>query len=132
MIFKKNKEFIMIVSMGIILVVMILLILPSRDSAQLYQLDKCRWSRNMKIQTFNGVVIKKFRDTNEHNYPTLFFDQVGRKTSIKIEFQNEISGFYDYVTVGDLIRKKSNTLLVDIIRSNENIKIVLDYGCHEK
>jgi hypothetical protein len=61
---------------------------------------------------------------------TLMIDQ-GRR-QVKMVLQNEISGFYSLVEVGDSIQKKSNTLSVEIIRNSENITMVLDYGCQEK
>lgn len=69
--FQKGQRGDFMVSLGVILVVIILFILPRRNPDQQYQEDKCRWSRNMKMKAFTGVVIKKFKDANEHCYPTL-------------------------------------------------------------
>ncbi len=117
-------------SLVFILIVIIWSILPKGDLEVQFQSNKCRWSSNMKSEAFDGIIVKKFDDAKNHYMPTLLIDQ-GR-TSVKMVLQNEISGFYDYVTVGDTIQKRSNTLLVEIIRNNENVNVVLDYGCQEK
>ena len=114
----------------LVLIITIWSMLPKGDHKVQFQSNKCRWSNNMKSEAFDGVVIKKFDDAKNHYMPTLLIDQ--GKTSVKMVLQNEISGFYDYVTVGDTIRKRFNTLLVEIIRNNENVNMVLDYGCQEK
>ncbi|WP_209332749.1 hypothetical protein [Lunatimonas salinarum] len=112
----------------ILLIIAILSILPREDRK--IQSNECRWSNNMKSEAFDGIIIRKFDDAQNHYMPTLLIDQGQR--NVKMVLQNEISGFYSSVQIGDLIRKKPNTLSVEIIRNNWNVIIILDYGCLEE
>lgn len=133
MIFKMDKAIVLIISIGIILTILILSIFPDRrNPTEQFQLDKCRWSRNMKEKAFSGVVIKKFKDESEHYFPTIMIDQIGEKSSIKIEFQNELSGFYNFVKEGDTLHKESDTLQIVVARNNnQRVNKTLSYGCQK-
>lgn len=109
-------------------IIAVLAILQSED--RVIQSNECRWSNNMKSNMFDGVIIRKFDDAQNHYMPTLLIDQ-GRR-DLKMVLQNEKGGFYSLVQVGDSIRKRSNTLSVEVIRNNRKVDIVLDYGCQEK
>jgi hypothetical protein len=112
----------------IVFIIGFLAILPEEDRK--IQSNECRWSKNMKSEAFDGIIIRKFDDAHNHYMSTLMIDQ--GKRQVKMVLQNEISGFYSLVEVGDSIQKKSSTLSVEIIRNSENITMVLDYGCQEK
>ena len=92
-----------------------------------YELDKCRWSSEMSAKKVKGLLIRKFVDANNHNKPTLLIS--GSRASEKVELLTEMTNFYDFVMIGDSLRKESGTLKVDVIRTNATFEKVLSYGC---
>ena len=46
-----------------------------------------------------------------------------------MDFTNEISGFYNSLQKGDFISKEKDTLAVTIIRNQDTLVHILDYGC---
>ena len=80
----------------------------------------------VKFTTYNGLVVEKYIDVN-HAIPTIVVKS-GDETFKIFDFRDE-SGYYEYVLVGDSVNKKSNSLEVNIKRSENIRKFIIDYDC---
>ncbi|HRW21694.1 MAG TPA: hypothetical protein PLO05_09845 [Bacteroidales bacterium] len=67
-----------------------------------------------KKEEFQGTIIKKFIDKNEHSFKKVIITENQDKRTIL--FDIETSGIYDYFEIGDSIIKEKGTLEVRIIR----------------
>lgn len=80
---------------------------------------------------FNGMIIDKYIDQYEHLYPTIILRQNEMEKPYKFRIINEKSNLYDFLKVGDFISKDTNRNEVRIIRGNDTITKVIDFGCKE-
>ena len=69
----------------------------------------------------------KMIDNSNHNKPTL--EVSGSGVVKEIQFTNELSGFYDFVMIGDSVRKEEGSLNILVIRNSEIMENELSYGC---
>jgi hypothetical protein len=83
----------------------------------------------MMKQDFNGPVIQKFKDFDNHNYNALLILDKNKKVNTKLFFINEKSGFYDMVNVGDTLKKTYDSLFIINISRKETF--ILKYDCVE-
>ena len=91
------------------------------------KLEVCQISlAKVKFTTYNGLVVEKYIDVN-HAIPTIVVKS-GDETFKIFDFRDE-SGYYEYVLVGDSVNKKSNSLEVNIKRSENIRKFIIDYDC---
>lgn len=79
-----------------------------------------------EIREYDGKVVKKFIDKKEHNDKTLILLQkengiLSRKKQI---FRFDISGFYEYVAVGDSLVKKEGDLFATVYREGEKDTVI--------
>lgn len=86
---------------------------------------ECRVENRYKSDSYNGVIIKKFIDHDNHNYRTLVLKN-GRKIVII-----EKSGFFNYVQIGDSINKVKGNLEIQTFRHEEDTTFLIDCGCDE-
>lgn len=91
------------------------------------QIYKCNWSAEMEIKTINGIVVRKFIDSNNHNIPTLTVATQDQKK--EFEFVNEQSRFFEFTQVGDTVFKAPKTMKIEIRRNGSKFEKILDYGC---
>jgi hypothetical protein len=88
----------------------------------------CRnYYRKAKNYSYNGIVIKKYIDTENHSHKTIKLLRSG-DTLTRI-FTEDISGFYEYVQIGDNISKKEGSYDIKLFTGREDTIFTLDYGC---
>ena len=91
------------------------------------KLEVCQISlAQVKNASYNGLVVEKYIDVN-HAIPTIVVKS-GDETVKIFDFRDE-SGYYEYVLVGDSVSKKSNSLEVNVKRSESINKFIIDYDC---
>lgn len=84
-----------------------------------YNTDQDRYEKSLKNimqEDYNGVVIKKYADKDNHNSPKLVFSN-NKQTAIFGEF-------YAVILVGDSIVKKKKDSKITVYRNNK--EIILD------
>lgn len=76
-------------------------------------------------EEFQGTIIKKFIDRNEHNFNKVIIteDQDIRT----VLFDIETSGIYDYFEIGDSIIKEAGTLQIRVIRHDKDTVLKMKF-----
>ncbi|MCB9044418.1 MAG: hypothetical protein H6554_11755 [Chitinophagales bacterium] len=124
MIFKNIKIWI-VGSFVFLAIIIFMLFVPSLKETEI----NCIWSDRMKISEFEGIVDKKYKDSMNHNKPTILIRKKGEVR--EVHFLNDKSSFYSSVLVGDSINKKKNTLNVSVYAKTKKEIYKLNYGCDE-
>ncbi|MGC9342622.1 MAG: hypothetical protein ACP5E3_07985 [Bacteroidales bacterium] len=78
-----------------------------------------------KIDEFNGVVIDKYIDKNEHNFKKVIINE--NNTRRVVLFDIEISGVYDFFMVGDSIAKDKGNLQIRVIRNDLDTTLQMEF-----
>jgi hypothetical protein len=90
------------------------------------QTDKINreFCQKFKREKFSGRIEKKYIDKKEHNYKMLVISKDnGRDSS---SYNNERSGFWDFVQINDSIIKKENSFEIYIIKKDTSFIIDFD------
>lgn len=90
----------------------------------------CDLTEEYKIDNLQGTVVRKYRDSRNHNYKTVEIQEENHKI-LKRNLTSDLSGLYEYISVGDSVYKPSGTLKILVIRGNEKKYFTIDFGCKE-
>ena len=90
---------------------------------------RCHIKEEMEKTEFNGIVLKKLLDYNNHGYPEIEFKSLSNSKIIKVYFIREESGFFNNIQIGDTVCKKVGSL--KITSSSKNIRDSLFYNCQK-
>ena len=78
----------------------------------------------------DGIVVKKYRNKRDHMVETVEINSVDKH--IKSTFlANEVSGFYDQISVGDSLIKDEESLKIQLINNGVSRMFLLDYMCKD-
>lgn len=90
----------------------------------------CIWEENAKYEAFEGFIQNKYIDSQNHGYKAFL---ISEPFNSKIYFfENENSGAYGYLKIGDFIKKDRGKLTVLVKRGTEVKTFLLDFGFIEK
>jgi hypothetical protein len=124
----KNKNLTIWIIIGVfILLFIIILVIPS--NRYLFRGPICSEKADMTKLDLNAVAVDKFKDSLNHNYPTILFQDIKSKSKFKVYFINERSGFFNIIVIGDSVIKKPGSL--ELWTSNKNIKAPFSFDCKE-
>jgi hypothetical protein len=84
--------------------------------------------KNVNELNFNGVIVKKYYDTKQHNYAIIELFSLN-DSIVKINLTNDHSGIFDYVQKNDSLIKRSGELDVKIYRNSLDTIFVLNKKC---
>jgi hypothetical protein len=84
----------------------------------------------MKENIKRGVILSKYLDKDQRNLRTIKYVN-GNDTLVSEIFFYEGSDFYEYLHVGDSIRKESGSLKFFVKRDGRDSSYVLYYGCEK-
>ena len=87
---------------------------------------KCNQTRSIKKSAFFGIVNDKYKG----NHAAKVIELLNDENINEIYSLNDNTQFYDYLKKGDFISKRKNTLAVTIIRNQDTLTRILDYGCN--
>ena len=90
---------------------------------------RCYEKKEMEKIEFNGIVVKKFINYENHSIPEIEFKSLTNNKILKVYFAREESGFFNNIQIGDTVNKKFGTL--KLISSNKNIRDSLFYNCQK-
>jgi hypothetical protein len=78
-----------------------------------------------ELMEFDGVVTNKFIDKDEHNYQKLILkkDSVSKAVVLNIE----TSGMYDFVEIGDSLKKERESFLVRVVRADLDTMLIMKF-----
>lgn len=79
--------------------------------------------------TFNGIVIEKYLDQENHLYPTIIVSESDNKEFLFPYERFSGKPFFDYVQVGDSIFKENGSRIIRTKRLNESKEFV--FRCKE-
>jgi hypothetical protein len=103
---------------GIIGVIIFIVSQPSDDEICIQQYKK------EKGIYYNGVVTKKFINSEEHNYKTVLLNN-----GQELWMNWDLSGLYEFIEINDSIMKNSGSYAVKVYRDSLEYIYVIDYGC---
>lgn len=75
--------------------------------------------------TFIGVLNNKYLDKNDHNRSKI--EILSKSDTIKFDLQNDASGLYDFLSVGDSIVKTPNSFEVHVYNLTKDTIFKLDF-----
>ena len=81
--------------------------------------------RSYKSLKYEGVVINKFRDLDEHNFRKVIIKE--NNTSRTVLFNNQTSNIYDYIEIGDSIIKEESSFQIQVFRNGQDTVLVMRY-----
>jgi hypothetical protein len=90
------------------------------------QTDKINreFCQKFKKEKFSGRIEKKYIDKKEHNYKMLVIsNDRGRDSS---SYNNDRSGFWDFVQINDSVIKRENSFEIYIIKKDTSFIIDFD------
>ena len=107
------------------------LILLSRvfDNQKQFNRAICHEKQEMEALSFFIKVTDKYNDSLQHNYKTIKYFDLEKKSENKMYIVNEIGGFYNSIQIGDTLYKNSGDLKVN--DSYRDTTYLLRYNCIE-
>ena len=93
----------------------------------------CLDYRDFKEMEINGVVVQKFRNPNEHSYPTLMIKNFDSDSIQSLNLIGDTTNTYDKLKVFDTIFKKKGEILLYLKEHNSYTLLdSVDFGCSNK
>lgn len=80
---------------------------------------------SLRYEVFSGVVLKKFRDKNNHDYPTIELRNAYGTQLIRLQLDE--SGLYNFVQEKDSIVKDYGSYVVKVYRQDKLFQFTLNY-----
>lgn len=114
----------------------VLIIIFSNDFSKKFSLSNfrqeslCKTTQMAQEKALFGVLEKKFRDKENHNYKTIIINN-NEKNINSIIFVLDESEAYNYLQKGDSIAKTQNSLSVEVYRGAIKKDFKLYYGCEK-
>ena len=105
---------------GIIFVILFLIIIN-----KIVDCSHNDYCKEFGKQKFNGKIVNKYIDTNNHNYQMLIIQKYDLRDSLA--FNTDLSGFYDYIKTNDTVEKVENSNEIKII--NRDTSFFINFDC---
>lgn len=80
---------------------------------------------SLKYEVYSGVVLKKFRDKDNHDYPTLVLKSIHGRQFVRLQLDD--SGLYSFAQERDSIVKDYGTYEVKVFRQDRQFQFTLNY-----
>ena len=77
-------------------------------------------------------MINKYIDSSQHSYPTLILQDDRGDHFKNLDLIFDKGDLFDFLSVGDSIKKEKGTAMVTVINSKMDTTIKVDFGCGEK
>jgi NADH:ubiquinone oxidoreductase subunit 5 (subunit L)/multisubunit Na+/H+ antiporter MnhA subunit len=89
----------------------------------------CNRLKDFKSYKYDYLVVNKYLDSTQHSYATLVLqDSQGNKFPNQ-DLIMDNSGLFDFLSVGDSIKKKPGTVFVEVKNNITNRTFEVDFGC---
>ncbi len=90
--------------------------------------DPCEYEERFRNRKWNGIVIKKYKDSSNHNYETIEINS-GSESELIRELTLFSETNFAKINIGDSISKEKGDLFATLFMENEEIILNADYGC---
>ncbi len=117
---RTNLKILFTVIALIIVIILVNILGPDYDEI------KSQAYKSLKYDVYSGIVLDKYRDKNNHDYPAIRII-TSQGTQI-VQLQLDESGLYEFVEKKDSINKEYGSYDVKVFRNNELYIFSLDYG----
>jgi hypothetical protein len=87
----------------------------------------CREQNFFYEQRYSGYVLKRYIDTNNHNFKVVII----KGLSDPIIFAVDNSGFFSFVKPGDFIDKEKKSKFLIVIRGKTKTQFKINFFCEE-
>lgn len=121
------KKVLVFIAGAILLCLFILILIQYAPYSR--QKNLCRITEKYWKETLQGRISKKYLDEENHTSETIIIQSVKKDRIMKKDLTLELSGLYEYLSVGDSIHKPSGTLRTLVVRGNEERYFTIDFGC---
>lgn len=111
---------------GVMLYIIVTLIF--RPEGDQLQEIRCNNKKRATEEAFEGVIVSKFLDEENHLYKTIEYSNSNGVFRSYL-FATETSRLYDSVIVGDKVVKQGGSLEVTIQREGKDKVLILDHLC---
>jgi hypothetical protein len=91
---------------------------------------QCRNQKEALQENVSGILVSKYLDADKKDVRTIKFLE-NNDTVISKIFYHEITDFYEYLQIGDTIKKASGKLEFKVSRNGYDTTYMLNYGCKE-
>lgn len=91
--------------------------------------NDCIWDEKFKALELNGVIEKKYIDSNQHSYPMIEIRQFGGDSLALINLIGDTTNSFNKLNIGDTIRKSSGNNSIKLKNRNGEYEIAVDFGC---
>ncbi len=95
-----------------------------------WQKIRCEAKETAIEEEISGIIIKSFRDKENHIIKTVEFESRG-KLKKSLIFDLEVSGIHSELAVGDSIFKPKGQLNLFLIRDGISRELMLDFDCDQ-
>ena len=112
---KKKTTILIVLLIAILFYLMLYFIVPKNINVI------TRMNMEFEEIEFTGLVLNKYKDKNNHNYPIIKIKPLKSLNSRKIYLIRERSGVYSSINVGDTIYKKKGSMNVYNIAGQDTI-----------
>ena len=91
---------------------------------------KCEYQEYFKNREWNGIVVNRYLDEENHDFKTISVENDDRAYKIQGQILSEFNN-YDLIQVGDSISKIKGELMVHLYKSTEEIELKLEFDCEK-
>ena len=119
-----KKKFLLI-TIAVIVFILCIMIAKANWSI-LFRNVHCSEKETMNNYEFNGVILEKFNDYENHNYNAIMVNDLKKNKKLKLYFINEKSDFYSLVNLRDTLVKKRNSLVIIDVSQKREFKLLYD------
>jgi hypothetical protein len=129
---KKTGEriFYFILGTGVPILTIVFAILAFSEMKNFAEGDPCLYEGRFRQTEWGGVVTKKYIDKQNHAYETIEINNQGQTQKIQ-NWALSQNGNFEQIEIGDSIVKKKGLVNVSLYKPDEEIILIVDYGCEE-
>ena len=92
----------------------------------------CTAFKTFKNKEYEFIIVSKYTDENQHSYPTIILqDKEGNKSKNQ-DFISDNSGFFNYINIGDTLRKQQGIRYTKVINATVDTAFEPNFGCEGK
>ena len=82
--------------------------------------------KSLKFDLYDGIIVGKYFDKENHNYPTIKINTTKGIQVVRLPLDK--SGLFEFVEIKDSISKDYGSYNVEVYRNKEVYNFILDYG----
>jgi hypothetical protein len=92
--------------------------------------DECEFQEYFRNREWNGKIVDKYLDKENHAYPTISIENENGIFKIQDGILSEFNNF-ELIQIGDSISKTKGELTADLYKTNGETELISDFDCGE-